>query len=77
LTVCVGRDDAEVRRRADAIGQSVEDLRANGLAGTPDEVVERINAYREIGSERIYCQVMDLTDLDHLEYVAAEVAPQL
>lgn len=77
LTICVGRDDAEVRRRADAIGQSVEDLRANGLAGTPAEVVERINQYRALGSERIYCQVMDLDDLDHVEYVAAEVAPQL
>jgi F420-dependent oxidoreductase-like protein len=77
LTVCVGRDDAEVRRRADAIGQSVDDLRANGLAGTPAEVVERINAYREIGSSRLYCQVLDLDDLAHIEFIAAEVVPQL
>jgi len=77
LTLCCGRNDAELRRRADAIGLSVEDLRANGVAGTPAEVVERIGQYAAIGSERIYLQVMDLDDLDHLELVAAEVAPQL
>ena len=77
LTVCVGRSEAEIRRRAEAIGQSVEDLRANGLAGTPAEVVDRIGQYAAIGSERLYCQVMDLDDLAHIEFVAAEVAPQL
>lgn len=77
LTLCCGKDDAEIRRRADAIGRSVDDLRANGLAGTPAEIVERIGQFAAIGSERIYLQVMDLDDLDHLELVAAEVAPQL
>ena len=33
--LCCGRDDAEVARRAAAIGRSVDDLRANGVAGTP------------------------------------------
>ena len=77
LTVCVGRSEAEIRRRAEAIGQSVEDLRANGLAGTPAEVVDRIGQYAAVGSERLYCQVLDLDDLAHIEFVAAEVAPQL
>jgi alkanesulfonate monooxygenase SsuD/methylene tetrahydromethanopterin reductase-like flavin-dependent oxidoreductase (luciferase family) len=77
LTLCCGKDDAEVRRRADAIGLSVEDLRANGLAGTPAEVVDRIGQYAAAGSERIYLQVIDLDDLDHVEFVATEVAPQL
>jgi F420-dependent oxidoreductase-like protein len=76
-TVCVGRDEAEVRRRADAIGQSVEQLRATGLAGTPAEVVDRIGGFADAGASRIYCQVLDLSDLDHLDLIAAEVAPQL
>ncbi len=77
LTLCCGKTDAEIRRRADAIGQSVENLRANGACGTPDELVERFSQFAAIGSSRIYLQVMDLDDLDHLELVASEVAPQL
>jgi F420-dependent oxidoreductase-like protein len=76
-TVCCGKDDAEVRRRAAATGQEVEDLRASGLCGTPAEVVDRIGAYAGIGTERIYLQVMDLSDLDHLELIASAVAPQV
>jgi F420-dependent oxidoreductase-like protein len=77
LVLCCGRDDAEVRRRADAIGRDVDELKTNGLAGSPAEIVEKIGTYAAIGSERIYLQMLDLGDLDHLELVAAEVAPQL
>ena len=77
LVVCVGKDEAEVARRAEAIGREPEELRRNGLAGTPGEVVEKIGRYREIGSSRIYLQVLDLSDLDHLELISAEVASQL
>ena len=78
LVACVGRDEAEVRRRADAIGRSVEDLRAQGLAGTPDEVVERLGQWRQkTGAERYYLQMLDLGDLAHTELVAAAVMPQL
>jgi F420-dependent oxidoreductase-like protein len=74
-TVCVGRDDAEVRRRADAIGQDPDQLRANGLAGTPAEVVDRIGRFAEWGATRLYLQTIDLHDLDHLELIAAQVLP--
>ncbi|MEV6103581.1 LLM class F420-dependent oxidoreductase [Streptomyces sp. NPDC051940] len=77
LVVCVGKDDAEVARRAAAIGREVGELRQNGLAGTPAEVVERIGQWQEVGSQRIYLQVLDLSDLDHLELIASAVAPQL
>jgi F420-dependent oxidoreductase-like protein len=76
-TVCCGRDEAELRRRADAIGRSVEDLRANGLGGTPAELVDRIGRFGELGAERIYLQTFDLEDLDHLELLASEVLPQV
>ncbi|HEX3334985.1 MAG TPA: LLM class F420-dependent oxidoreductase [Jatrophihabitans sp.] len=75
--VCVGRDEAELARRAEAIGREVGDLRANGLAGTPAEVVDRIGDYAGIGVTRMYLQVLDLSDLDHLELVASEVMPHL
>nr|WP_225955414.1 LLM class F420-dependent oxidoreductase [Kibdelosporangium phytohabitans] len=76
--VCVGWDDAQVARRAAVIGRDVAELKRNGLAGTPAEVVDRIGQWREqTGISRIYLQVLDLNDLDHLELIAAEVAPQL
>ncbi|WP_328306490.1 LLM class F420-dependent oxidoreductase [Actinomycetospora sp. NBC_00405] len=76
--LCVGRDEAEVARRADAIGRRPDELRANGIAGTPDEVVDKIGTFGErAGMQRLYLQVLDLSDLDHLELVASEVASQL
>ncbi|MER6388343.1 LLM class F420-dependent oxidoreductase [Streptomyces sp. NPDC059382] len=77
LVVCVGRDDAEVARRAAAIGREVDELKANGLAGSPAEVVEKIGAYGAIGASRIYLQLLDLDDLDHLELISAQVLSQL
>ncbi|MBO1335640.1 LLM class F420-dependent oxidoreductase [Streptomyces sp. VRA16 Mangrove soil] len=77
LVICVGRDDAEVKRRADAIGRDVDELKANGLAGSPAEVLERIAAYEAVGSQRMYLQMLDLDDLEHLELIASEVAPHL
>jgi F420-dependent oxidoreductase-like protein len=77
LVLCCGRDEAEVRRRAEAIGRDPAELRENGLAGTPAEIVDKIGRYAELGSRRIYLQVLDLTDLEHIELVAAEVMPQV
>jgi F420-dependent oxidoreductase-like protein len=76
-TVCVGTDDAEIARRAEATGQGLAGLRASGLAGTPAEVVEKIGEFAKLGAERIYLQVLDLSDLDHLELIAAEVLPHV
>jgi alkanesulfonate monooxygenase SsuD/methylene tetrahydromethanopterin reductase-like flavin-dependent oxidoreductase (luciferase family) len=76
-TVAVGRDDGEVRRRADAIGYSADHLREHGLGGTPAEVVDKVGRFAEAGATRMYLQVLDLADLEHLELIAAEVAPQL
>ncbi|MGH9091506.1 MAG: LLM class F420-dependent oxidoreductase [Acidimicrobiales bacterium] len=75
VTVCCGRDEAEVARRAAAIGRGVDDLRAHGAAGTPGEVADRCLAYAEAGAGAAYLQVLDLDDLDHVRLIAAEVLP--
>jgi F420-dependent oxidoreductase-like protein len=77
LVVCVGGDEAEVGRRAAAIGRDEGELRAQGLAGTPDEVVDKLRRYAALGTQRVYLQVLDLSDLDHLRLVAAEVMPHV
>jgi F420-dependent oxidoreductase-like protein len=76
-TVCCGRSEAELDRRARAIGMKPDELRESGLAGTPDEVARKIEKFAEIGAEHIYLQVLDLQDLDHLELLAAEVLPRV
>lgn len=77
LVVCVGKDDAEVARRAAVIGRDVAELKANGLAGSPAEVVDKIGRFGAIGASRIYLQVLDLDDLEHLELISAQVQSQL
>ncbi|RTL62215.1 MAG: LLM class F420-dependent oxidoreductase [Pseudonocardiaceae bacterium] len=77
-TLVLGRDDDEVARRALTIGREVDQVRAEGLAGTPAEVADRIGALRDkTGITRLYLQILDISDLDHLELFASEVAPQL
>jgi alkanesulfonate monooxygenase len=76
FVVCVGRDDAEVARRAGAIGREVEELKANGLAGPPAEVIDKLGrAIEATGIVRVYLQTLDLSDLDHVELIAADILP--
>jgi F420-dependent oxidoreductase-like protein len=75
---CVGRDDAEVARRAEALGKKVDELNPFDLTGTVAQVVDQLGTWQQrTGLSRFYLQILDLADLDHLELIAAEVAPQL
>ena len=70
-TIAVGRTDEEAKRRADAIGGPP------ALYGTANQVVEQIGKFAELGARRMALQVLDLSDLDHLDVIMGEVAPQL
>jgi F420-dependent oxidoreductase-like protein len=76
-TVCCGRDEAELARRAQATGQQLAGLRQTGLAGSPAEIVDKLGQFADAGASRAYLQVLDLHDLGHLELIAAEVMPQV
>jgi F420-dependent oxidoreductase-like protein len=76
-TVCCGKDEAEFRRRAAAIGRDPDDLGPGVIGGTPGQVAARIAEFAEIGAERMYLQVLDLSDLGHLGLIASDVAPQV
>lgn len=76
-TLAVGEDDQAVRRRADALGAPVDELRRAGLAGTAPEVLDKLGTLGSLGATRVYLQLMDLDDLDQLRLVAQDVAPQL
>jgi alkanesulfonate monooxygenase len=75
LVVCCGRDDREVARRAAAIGRGVDELKENGLAGSASEIIEKISTFAQLGVSRIYLQVLDMDDLDHVELLASGVRP--
>jgi alkanesulfonate monooxygenase len=75
--LCCGRDEDEIARRAAAIGREVDELREHGLAGTPAELVAKARTFGAAGASRLYLQVLDLSDHDHVELVAAEVMPHL
>ena len=74
-TVCCGRTDAELRRRAEATGRDLDDLRKYALAGSPAEIGDRLAEFAGAGAERAYLQVLDLHDLDHLEVLASLIEP--
>jgi F420-dependent oxidoreductase-like protein len=75
-TVTCGKDEAEFRRRAAATGREPAEAREFGVGGTPGEVAAKIAQFAEIGAERIYLQMLDLGDLDHLALIASDVVPQ-
>ena len=78
FVLCAGRDDTEIARRAAAIGREVDELRSNSPAvGTPDEIVDRLGPFLQGGVQRVYLQVLDMSDLEHIEFVAETVVPQL
>ena len=77
LVICCGRNEGEVALRASNIGRKVDELTKNGLAGTPSQIVEKIQTFREIGVSRIYPQILDMNDLDHISLIANEVLSKL
>jgi alkanesulfonate monooxygenase SsuD/methylene tetrahydromethanopterin reductase-like flavin-dependent oxidoreductase (luciferase family) len=77
LVLVCGRGEAEFARRAAAIRREPSELRASGLAGTPQEIVDGIGALEAFGASRVYLQILDLSDIEHVELVAADIAPHV
>ena len=74
FVVCIGSDEAELIRRATAMGRDLDELRANSpLVGTPEEIANRLGEFAEAGVQRVYLQLLDMSDLDQLSLFAAEV----
>jgi F420-dependent oxidoreductase-like protein len=78
FVLCAGRDGDEITRRAAAIGRDLDELRTNSpLVGTPNEIVDRLGLFNEVGIQRVYLQLLDMADLGHLHLFADEVMRQL
>jgi F420-dependent oxidoreductase-like protein len=77
MLVCCGVDEPEVELRAAAIGRTATQVREQGAGGTPAEVVDTLHRWADAGAECVYLQVLDVTDLDHVRLLAAEVMPHV
>jgi F420-dependent oxidoreductase-like protein len=74
LPVCCGSDEAEVDRRAEAIG--VPRLVDEAVRGGPDDVLERLDELAAAGADTVYLHIFDVEDLDHLRLLGSEVLPR-
>ena len=81
FVVCAGRSESEIAGRAATIGREVDELRQNSpLVGTSAEIADRLAAFVDAGVQRVYLQLVNLSDpdgvRDHLELFAGEVVPR-
>lgn len=75
LVACGGATEAEFEARAEAIGREPDELRANGIAGTTEEIITKIGEFGDLGVQRIYLQMLDLGDLEQIQFFGGEILP--
>ena len=67
--LCIGTTKG-TREAFSQIGRDLSELRENGVAGTLDEARERIKSFQQLGVSRMYFQVLDEDDLDHVSLLS-------
>jgi F420-dependent oxidoreductase-like protein len=73
LEVVIGADDAEYRRRSAAIDRDPDEARDRRIAGAINEAAAALESWQQAGADRLYLQVLDLGDLEHLDVIASTV----
>jgi F420-dependent oxidoreductase-like protein len=79
----VGRDEAEVRRRADELAAwsgrpvDLDEVARTGIGGTVEQAVARLRAYEDAGATRAFLQCLLHRDLDMVELIGRELVPAL
>ncbi len=71
LTTVCGADRTDIDRRG---AVSPVQYEMADLVGTPEQVAEQLNAYRDLGAARAYLRVLDLRDLDQVGLLGDVVA---
>jgi F420-dependent oxidoreductase-like protein len=77
LPTVVATSDAEYLRRVAAIDADPDTFAEVNIAGSPEAAVEKLQRLRELGADRVYLQLVDVRDVDHVELIASEVLPHL
>jgi F420-dependent oxidoreductase-like protein len=73
LVTLMGATEAEFVREAERIGRDPEELRRTSIAGTPDQVRDRLAALGSEGIGTVYLQLQDLRDVGQIELLASEL----
>jgi F420-dependent oxidoreductase-like protein len=71
IVAAVGETGADAARRAARIGRDADDLRRTAVAGTAGQAAATLEAWQEAGADRVYLQVLDLSDLEHLDVISS------
>jgi hypothetical protein len=71
LPLSCGATEADIQRRSSATGRSVDVLGKIGVRGSAQECADTLERFCAAGAERVYLQVLDLADLDQLEFFAS------
>lgn len=78
LPTIAGPDEATLVRRAENVGQTLDEVRdGTNIVGTPDEIAAKVERLRALGAERVHFQLLDLRDVEHVEFLGTEVLPLL
>lgn len=78
LPTLAGASATDLERRAANIGHTVDELRGNtNIVGGPAEIVAKVERLAALGAQRVYFQLLDLQDVEHVEFLGAEVLPHL
>jgi F420-dependent oxidoreductase-like protein len=89
LSLIFGRDMTELDRSlswrrndpryaSKSLDKVIEELSMDGtIVGTPDMIVEQINAYSKVGADELVLQWFDLDDIDGLRAFATSVLPRI
>jgi alkanesulfonate monooxygenase SsuD/methylene tetrahydromethanopterin reductase-like flavin-dependent oxidoreductase (luciferase family) len=73
LTTVCGTDRVDLERRG---AVSPPQFEAADLAGTPEQVLEQLASYRDVGATRAYLRVLDLRDVDQIALLGDAVVPE-
>jgi F420-dependent oxidoreductase-like protein len=78
LPTLAGASESDLDRRAANIGRTVDDLRGDtNIVGGRDEIVAKVDRLAALGADRVYLQLLDLQDVEHVTYLGEEVLPHL
>ena len=77
VVVAVGRTDAEAQVRAAPLHVPSALPPEDPVVGSPAQLVQRLGELAEAGASRVHLRVIDMTDLDHVDLLAAEVLPHV
>ena len=72
-----GATRAEAQRRLERLGAPGERMLANGVVGTPQDLVDELGRLADEGCEIVYLHIFDIDDLDHIALIGSEVVPQV